>query len=454
LSRGFGRRRFLQGSGALLGAAAGALPRLRAEERDVLVVVGGDFGWPDVTPHVKTPAFGRLMQEGRVLRRAYSFPVGGLTVYSELFGRYPARDGITQNPAYWTDPVEPPPDPAHPTLSSLLKARGYHTALFGKWNLGRAAAGPRARSPELFGFDTWRAGVPGLVTMGGGTGYSDWIRVDDGVEERTQAYQTTAVRDAFVEWWRATPSPRFALVGFHTAHQPFHRPPPALHDEDFDRPTRRDPELSGNALARFERREPVRRLFRAMVQSLDTVVGQMLRAVGRDAYVFLHADNGTPVKAATFDRPEERLKHTTFEGGVNVPFLVRGPGIEPGPSSSLVSTVDLPATVAELLGFPLSDGAAIDSVSFAPVLRAPAARTRTFVYSATKGEDMLRTETHKLRRLGGPEGEHLLYDLVADPVEDRSLNTERRGHAARLAKLRALLEGVLTPPRASGTVGR
>ncbi|MFX7910672.1 sulfatase-like hydrolase/transferase, partial [Acinetobacter baumannii] len=76
------------------------------------------------------------------------------------------RGGLEEPIASAGDQLGLPPE--HPTLPSLLKARGYRTALFGKWHLGALPKfGPlKSGYDEFFGnpggavdYFTHKAGV-------------------------------------------------------------------------------------------------------------------------------------------------------------------------------------------------------------------------------------------------------------------------------------------------------
>jgi len=428
------RRGFLN---ATLATAAVAVPLVRPRRPtrpDVLIVIGGDFGWRDVTPHVRTPTIAQLERRGMTLRKAFSYPAGGLTAYTVLFGRHPRRSGIDATPSYYGSSSVPDPDPALVSLPKILREAGYATGLFGKWNLGKNDVEHRARTPHLHGFDTWRAGVPGVVVQGGGTGYRNWLRVDDGVERMERTYQTAALRDAWLDWWGATEGPKLAVCAFHVAHLPFHDPPPELL-APYPKGSRGiiTPEQTARSRTRIQYEE--------MVGSLDTVLGQMLEHVSDETLVLFFSDNGTPVKARAPDQDSGKIKHTTFDGGVNVPMFVVGPGIGRGTCSSLVSTVDVLATVADLVDAPVPDGAAEDSLSFRALLGDPGRRIRDHVFAEDEDEAMVRTETHKLRR----HGEGLdLYDLRTDPDESRPLDGGKERNADVLAALRRVLDDPLS----------
>ena len=115
-------------------------------------------------------------------------------------------------------------------------------------------------------------------------------------------------------------------------------------------------------------------------------------------------------------------------------------------SDAVVSTVDLMATVCELLGTP-SPGE--DSISFAPALFDPSARTRRIAFTEIFGtfpdangnpyyrhEMAAIGEQYKLRTL---DGEEFLYDLSKDPGETHRLDPNAPPLAVPVAELRAVL---------------
>ena len=130
----------------------------------------------------------------------------------------------------------------------------------------------------------------------------------------------------------------------------------------------------------------------AMTEDLDTGLGQVLDQVERlgiedNTYIFYMSDNGgvprmPPTREALYGAPEKTQdygsnfplrsgKWTTFEGGLRVPFIVKGPGIQ-AESFCDVPVVgwDLLPTFATLAG---QTGAwthppEIDGVSFSHLL--------------------------------------------------------------------------------------
>jgi iduronate 2-sulfatase len=126
-------------------------------------------------------------------------------------------------------------------------------------------------------------------------------------------------------------------------------------------------------------------------------------------------------------------KHTNYEQAARIPLLVAGPGVPRGAvSRSLVETVDLYPTLAELAGLPAPTP--VDGRSFAGVLREPDRLHREHVihvYPRTVPERgsvlgrAIRTERYRLvewKAPGAPaaEAELELYDYEADPEETRN----------------------------------
>ena len=83
------------------------------------------------------------------------------------------------------------------------------------------------------------------------------------------------------------------------------------------------------------------------------------------------ADNGRP-----FPRAKTRL----YDSGIKPPFIVYAPGrVEPGVTASLISSIDVAATVLELAQVP--SPSEIQGISFAPILQDPTATVRRVAFA-------------------------------------------------------------------------
>src|SRR3989442_14873327 len=113
-----------------------------------------------------------------------------------------------------------------------------------------------------------------------------------------------------------------------------------------------------------------------MIAPLDAAVGRIIDALARlgldeNTLVFFLSDNGgATYTGATDNAPLRGGKFTNFEGGINVPFLVRWRGtIRAGaPCTAPVSALDVFATAAAAAGADLPNDRPYDGVSLLPYL--------------------------------------------------------------------------------------
>jgi len=111
-----------------------------------------------------------------------------------------------------------------------------------------------------------------------------------------------------------------------------------------------------------------------MAQSVDRMLGRILSTVDDNTYVVLTSDNG-------FHLGQHGLsmgKGTAYASDIQVPLLVVGPGVPPGPRQDLVSNVDLAPTFEDLAG--LHPPAYRSGHPLTPSLRDPAAVTGDYAF--------------------------------------------------------------------------
>jgi arylsulfatase A-like enzyme len=128
-----------------------------------------------------------------------------------------------------------------------------------------------------------------------------------------------------------------------------------------------------------------------------------------------------------------------YQGALRVPLTIAGPGIEPGRSDSLASSLDLAQTLLELTG--LDEFDRMQGVSLKPILDDPAASVRDHVYVE---EDMPITERgpipHRARTVFTRDGritrfstgETEVYRFDDDPDElDNRMTSDPDGAFSR-----------------------
>ena len=251
-------------------------------------------------------------------------------------------------------------------LPQFLKAAGYATGAFGKWHLGYEPA----NSPAARGFDSFTGFIGGA--------HPYWLRpnsrvVTNGAPVPTGAHTTDLFADRAIEFIRAhRERPFFCYLAFNAVHGPLRN---AERDADSARP---------EWLAYYERKgvpQP-RRDYNAVMTHADARIGDVLRTLtelglAENTLVICHSDNGGILHSyPSYNGPLRGGKGQTYEGGIRVPLMVRGPGVRAGVySNEPVVGYDLLPTILDLAvpGFSLPAG--VEGGSWKSVLTTGGAAT-------------------------------------------------------------------------------
>ena len=421
----------------LIAAACGDEPVAADADKprppNVILILMDDMGWRDVgftgNTFAETPHIDALARKGLVFRQAYaSAPNCAPTRACLMSGQYPPRHGIYTV----VDPRQPAGSAWHKlvashsesdlatdvvTIAESLRSGGYATGFFGMWNLGRGRSGPV--TPGGQGFET-------VV-------FPETIQFDkDAYFDAAGNYLSDRLTDevlAFAEKNRGRPF--FAYLADHAVHAPYDPKPDLL--AKYEKKAAR-----GN-----DRRDDPAHA--ATVEAVDQNVGRIIAALDRlkitdDTVVVFTSDNGgTP----QFTAPLRGSKGQLYEGGIRVPLVVAWPGLgKPGGTcDEPVSSVDLYPTLLELAGVGRPEGQVLDGVSLVPVLRGMALPERPrlfwhfpcYVGRATPSS-AVREGDYKLIEFFEDSGHVELYNLRADPNEERDLAASQPARAKALAQ--------------------
>ena len=416
-------------------------PPLRAQgstPSNILLILADDLGVDRVGAYAEHPDPGRtphidaLAARGVLFRNAWADPVCSSSRAAMLTGRYGFRTGVGRGIGQYND-RELSIDT--PTLADALRP-AYATAFVGKWHLHSTPGSNYLVHPFELGFDFYGGGMD-VFPLFIGDGYSLFVKNSQGSLGISTTYATTDEADDALFLTRWLPEPWFVVLSFHAPHAPFHKPPAHLHTQTLPA------SVAGNI--------PVHA--KAAVEAMDTEIGRLFAGMDpdvlADTVVLFMGDNGTDGPATTWPFDPWRAKKTIYEGGINVPLIVAGPGVAVGAeSAALVDSSDLFATIADIAGAP--HDTATDSVSFLPHLLDPSRpSTRPWVYAEffdangwgpyLRNDRTVRDTRHKLLRFHLPWSHAYreeFYDLVADPWEHTNL-----------------LLGVLTPEQQSALDG-
>ncbi|MCK6503415.1 sulfatase-like hydrolase/transferase [Myxococcota bacterium] len=415
-------------------AAAGPVRTLRghlspdsADRPNILLVIADDLGVDQascyaspVASRAPQPHLDALCARGLVFTDAWANPYCSPTRAGILTGRNSGRTGVGEPTGVGM--VAPGLSRRELTLPRALDRSdsGYTHGAFGKWHLADADNGA-LRHPNIAGFDHFAGGIEGHVED-----YFSWSRVVDGVETTSTTYATSATVDDAVDWIREQEDPWFAWVAFHAGHWPRHLPPAELHSYG---------ELTGDE-EDLEARPEV--YYQAMVEAMDTEMGRLFEEIGparmRRTVVIFVGDNGTEGTVNQGAFPEGRAKGTLYQGGLRVPLVVAGPGVQARGRQvdAPVHTQDLFSTVLELAGVDVAEatrGRPIDAVSLAPYLADPEAPDqRDFVLSevfgggsTARGAAGQAIRDRDLKLIRWLDGTEALYDVEDDPLEEDDL---------------------------------
>ncbi len=438
----------------LLSASLLATAGLAQAKRNFVFILTDDHGWsqlsfamdPEVgraaSEFLETPNMARLAEQGMRFTSGYSpAPLCTPTRRSIFCGMTPARQRGTEFASEfdWDGRL---------TLPRALKQadRGYRTAHFGKFGSQMGADPEQVGFDESDGWTTNRTGgMPAPMEERGRSETKHDPKLAFSITERAIDFARRQV---------AAGHPFYVQISHYAAHLQVQTRP--------------------NSLERFERKgrpdRAVTHAFGGMLLDLDDAVGHVLDTlaelgVAENTYVILMADNGgrgtipgAQDSLAPPNRPLNGAKHSLLEGGIRVPFLVAGPGIEPNSISRVpVAGYDLLPTLYDLAGGTKPLPADVDGGSFRTVLehggigkverafpglvfhrpkhrRDPASAIRVGDYKL-----LLRYPTATRSRT------RMLYDLKADPYEKRDLSEER---AEKADELERMLLGYLNSVRA------
>lgn len=434
-----------------------------ASAPNILLLIGDDMGIETLpcygiakdTPSV--PTLNDLCRLGTRFTNVWSQPVCSPTRATMLTGRYGFRTGVGSAipaPKEVASLRVAPPKPASAsrespvteherevpglrpnefTLPMALKsnsALGYETAAIGKWHLADLNNGG-FNHPNRAGFDYFSGDAFGPLPSyfayptqlngkptQGVAGYADSTRVDDALA-----------------WIRSRSGnkPWFLWLGFSNPHSPYHLPPTHLLHSAVK-------EL--DPLSNDINQKPFP-YFKAMLEALDTEIGRLLNSLTAEqranTYIVFVGDNGTSraVVQAPFD--PQRSKGTVYQGGVNVPLVVVGPGIQGGRiSTALINTTDIYATILELATIDIKRAVPasvkLDSVSFASLLHKPEATAqRSFAYTESFGPGIKKAQAirNQSYKLVINEANEELFALSVDPYEQQNLMSATLSAEAR-----------------------
>ncbi|MBM3747067.1 MAG: arylsulfatase [Acidobacteria bacterium] len=404
---------------ALLAAAASPFLAAAPSRRpNVIAILADDQGWGDLSVHgntnLSTPNIDSLARDGALFERFYVCSVCAPTRAEFLTGRYHPRGGVR---GVTTGAERLNLDET--TVAQLFQAAGYATAAFGKWHNGsQHPYHPNARGfGQFYGFTSGHWGQ-----------YFDPELDHNGRLVRGKGFIIDDLTDHSLEFIRQQRSrPFFCYLAYNTPHSPMQVP-----DRFWTKFAHLDPKMRD----RDPRREelPMTRAALAMCENIDWNVGRVLARLEqlkleRDTIVFYFSDNGP--NSWRWNGGMKGRKGSVDEGGLRVPFLIRWPGrIRPGSRiPQIAGAIDLLPTLAQLAGVPITSAKPLDGMSLQPLLLGGAKDwPDRMIFSLQRNRVSVRTQQYRL------DAEGRLFDMAADPGQDRDVADQKPEVAAKLRR--------------------
>ncbi|QMU63884.1 MAG: sulfatase-like hydrolase/transferase [Flavobacteriaceae bacterium] len=293
-----------------------------------------------------------------------------------------------------------------------LKSTGmsYRTAHFGKWHLGNN----NTSSPTNNGFDFNDGNTNNNDGNQGGTVQTDPKKIFDLTNRAIQF-----IRDAV-----ADNVPFLLQLSHYAVHSDVEAGQATI--DIYNDASQRPPGTRHNNAE-----------YGVMTEDTDDGIGQLLAEIttlglDNNTYVIFISDNGEQLNL-TSNTPLSFGKTFIKEGGIRVPFIVKGPNImQNSYYAEAVVGYDLFPTIAELTGSTIALPPNSDGQSIVPLLTGPTPFSRTKpIYFHSPHYDNNPNKTPRSAVINGTykliveyeNGSIHLYDLATDIGENNDLST-------------------------------
>ncbi|MDF2376667.1 MAG: sulfatase [Verrucomicrobiales bacterium] len=378
---------------------------LQAQEKlNFVFFLADDLGYHDVgfnnpNSFYETPNLDQLAASGMVFTDFYAASqVCSPTRASIFTGKYPARTDTTnfftgrRNGKFAAADFENVMAAEEVTLAEALKENGYQTFFGGKWHLGDGE-----NLPTNQGFDINKGGGANGLPRSYFSPYKNVENLPAGPEGEFLTDRLAQESVDFLNSAAKSDDPFLLYLSFYSVHTPLQAPKNLIakyeakakklgidgEEGSFDLEKERQvwPDTDEPRKLRVRQDHAV---YAAMVESLDTAVGEVLGRLDqlnlrdKTAIIFM-SDNGglsTSEGHPTSNLPLRGGKGWMYEGGIREPVAIRWPGVTAAGTRCTVPAVstDFYPTILEMAGLPAKPDQHVDGRSLVPVLRNPFAK--------------------------------------------------------------------------------
>lgn len=418
---------------------------------NILFIVSDDHGWGDLPSNwdkteVCLPTLDALAAKGVRFPNYHTVPLCGPSRACMFTGQYSTENGMWRGPG-----KQPLGSPGYrgikrdvKMLSEHLAEAGYKTGAFGKWHLGSLDG----EVPNDRGFDEFRGFLGGAHSYWITEGRSKILhnREPDRISKGHATELFTQWAEEFIRENAAKDAPFFCYLAYNAVHGPLRT--------DESKPASAPEAWVKKALDRdvsFLRSDYV-----AILEHMDYNIGRLVDlldelGIAENTLIVFVSDNGGCTMgddtAGNFpgnNGPFRGGKATTYQGGLNVPFLINWIGRLPQGmiSDDQVMHCDIFATLLDAATIPvpkMNGKNPVRGMSLMPHMLSAGKKTipeRTMIFELwgnfglRKGDYKLWS---KLRRNSPDWDTHIaelkrtdldLFDLSKDVAEKNDLRTE------------------------------
>ncbi len=360
--------------------------RIKTKRPNIILINCDDLGFGDLACYGSsrndTPRLDELAAEGVRFTNFYmASPVCSASRAAMLTGCYAQRIGLANYEVLFPGQAQGL-NPAESTIASQLKQAGYDTKIIGKWHCGDQPE----FLPSNYGFDEY-FGIPYSNDMGRQVNKLEGpplplVRDDEVIQQQPDQRGITEryVDESLQFMRRKRNNPFFLYLAHMYVHVPLFIPKQFL-------------DVSRNGA------------YGGAVACIDWAMGMIdaeLKRLGikDNTLVIFTSDNGSRARdEGGSNAPFRGTKGQTWEGGQRVPCIMRWPGkIDAGATcEGIASSIDLFATLTELVGAPLPEGRKLDSISLAEtILEGKPTKRNVFAYYRRANLEAVRKGDWKL----------------------------------------------------------
>lgn len=404
-----------------------------------------------------TPNFDRMAMEGTHCFNAYTCQPVCMPARSSLqTGKYATETGCHTNGGCIR--------PEEKTLGHWFREAGYRTGYIGKWHLCKQEPVPPAYRG---GYEYW---LGANVLEFTSDAYDTLLYDGEGRPVDLPGYRVDALADDGIRFMnRHRNEPFFLMISqlepHHQNHRDEYAAPVGYRERYQARWTPPDLEALGGSSAYHLGG------YWGCIKRLDEAFGRMLDALRsmkllENTIVLYTSDHGSHFKTRNGE-----YKRACHDGCSRIPMALSGPGFDQGGRlQQLISLIDMPPTLLDAAGLPAQDS--MQGRSILPLLQGDRSSwpEETFIQiSESQCGRAIRTarwkygvtapDTDGSSAYANTYAEQYLYDMAADPYEQRNLiklaalesvRVEMRQRLIRRIREAEGREATVTPTEISG----